>query len=208
MSRMSRFCRRIRYSSRSSGPSNASRMTSSASGGMYRSCGICSSGCPCTTASGISCCCGATCGCIVGVASCAGSELICSEAIARYGPRRSARIRACRACDGGRRRERPGRAPLHAHQYRPGTVRAVADSRGGRLRAAFRWAADRSSGGRVSSAWTVRWVPCGSEADGPLVTAAYVARVSAGWRAVQRRCHAGMGAYNAGGPSGGLACGT
>ncbi len=30
---MSRFCRRIRYSSRSSGPSNDSRMTSSASGG-------------------------------------------------------------------------------------------------------------------------------------------------------------------------------
>ena len=34
MSRMSRFWRRIRYSNRSSGPSNASRMTSSASGGM------------------------------------------------------------------------------------------------------------------------------------------------------------------------------
>ena len=55
---MSRFCRRIRYSSRSSGPSNASRMTSSASGGMYRSCGICSTGSPRTIASGISCCCG------------------------------------------------------------------------------------------------------------------------------------------------------
>ena len=58
MSRMSRFCRRIRYSSRSSGPSKDSRMTSSASGGMYRSCGICSIGSPRTMASGISCCCG------------------------------------------------------------------------------------------------------------------------------------------------------
>ena len=37
---MLKFCRRIRYSSRSSGPSKASRKTSSASGGMYRSCGI------------------------------------------------------------------------------------------------------------------------------------------------------------------------
>ncbi len=55
MSRMSRFWRRIRYSNRSSGPSKASRMTSSASGGMYRSCGIFSSGMPRTIASGISC---------------------------------------------------------------------------------------------------------------------------------------------------------
>src|SRR3546814_7251701 len=33
-------------------------MTSSASGGRYRACGICSTAWPCTTASGISCCCG------------------------------------------------------------------------------------------------------------------------------------------------------
>jgi hypothetical protein len=46
MSRMLKFCLRIRYSSRSSGPSNASRNTSSASGGMYRSVGRCSSGSP------------------------------------------------------------------------------------------------------------------------------------------------------------------
>ena len=37
---------RIRYSSRSSGPSKVSRNTSSASGGMYRSCGIANSGSP------------------------------------------------------------------------------------------------------------------------------------------------------------------
>src|SRR6187455_2426457 len=46
MSRMLKFCLRIRYSSRSSGPSKASRKTSSASGGMYRSCGRSNSGSP------------------------------------------------------------------------------------------------------------------------------------------------------------------
>ena len=43
---MLKFCLRIRYSSRSSGPSKASRKTSSASGGMYRSCGSANSGSP------------------------------------------------------------------------------------------------------------------------------------------------------------------
>ena len=46
MSRTLKFCLRIRYSSRSSGPSNASRKTSSASGGMYRSVGSLKSGSP------------------------------------------------------------------------------------------------------------------------------------------------------------------
>src|SRR5215207_3149851 len=46
MSRMLKFCLRIRYSSRSSGPSKASRKISSASGGMYRSCGMANSGSP------------------------------------------------------------------------------------------------------------------------------------------------------------------
>ena len=43
---MLKFCLRIRYSSKSSGPSKASRKTSSASGGMYRSCGSANSGSP------------------------------------------------------------------------------------------------------------------------------------------------------------------
>src|SRR5436190_15036686 len=47
------FCRRIRYSSRSSGPSNVSRNTSSASGGMYRSRGISFIASPYTRASGL-----------------------------------------------------------------------------------------------------------------------------------------------------------
>src|SRR5208283_1847531 len=59
ISRMSRFCRLIRYSSMSSGPSNASRNTSSACGGMYRSRGISVTGWPSTTANGISACAGA-----------------------------------------------------------------------------------------------------------------------------------------------------
>src|SRR5580704_6369504 len=63
MSRMSRFWRRIRYSSRSSGPSKASRNTSSACGGMYRSRGSCETGSPLTTAKGISTCSG--CGSVV-----------------------------------------------------------------------------------------------------------------------------------------------
>ena len=46
MSRTLKFCLRIRYSSRSSGPSNASRKISSASGGIYRSVGIWNSGSP------------------------------------------------------------------------------------------------------------------------------------------------------------------
>src|SRR5690349_19690931 len=58
MSRMSRFWRRMRYSSRSSGPSNASRNTSSACGGMYRSFGSSVTGSPFTTAKGISTCSG------------------------------------------------------------------------------------------------------------------------------------------------------
>src|SRR5947207_2759738 len=58
MSRMFRFCRRMRYSSRSSGPSKASRNTSRACGGMYRSRGSCEIGSPFTTANGISTCCG------------------------------------------------------------------------------------------------------------------------------------------------------
>src|SRR6516164_2023311 len=58
MSRMLRFWRRIRYSSRSSGPSKASRNTSSACGGMYRSRGSCEIGSPFTTANGISTCSG------------------------------------------------------------------------------------------------------------------------------------------------------
>src|SRR5215469_5875265 len=62
MSRMSRFCRRIRYSSRSSGPSKASRNTSSACGGMYRSRGSCEIGSPFTTANGISTCSGGSSG--------------------------------------------------------------------------------------------------------------------------------------------------
>ena len=43
---MLKFWRRIRYSSKSSGPSKVSRKTSSASGGMYRSVGIRNSGSP------------------------------------------------------------------------------------------------------------------------------------------------------------------
>src|SRR5580704_16239576 len=58
ISRMSRFCLRMRYSSRSSGPSKASRNTSRACGGMYRSRGSCEIGSPLTTANGISTCCG------------------------------------------------------------------------------------------------------------------------------------------------------
>src|SRR6516164_9396860 len=58
MSRMLRFWRRIRYSSRSSGPSKASRNTSSACGGMYRSRGSSEIGSPFTTANGISTCSG------------------------------------------------------------------------------------------------------------------------------------------------------
>src|SRR6202047_5410969 len=58
ISRMSRFCLRMRYSSRSSGPSKASRNTSRACGGMYRSRGSCDIGSPLTTANGISTCCG------------------------------------------------------------------------------------------------------------------------------------------------------
>ena len=53
---MLRFCLRIRYSSRSSGPSKASRNTSMACGGMYRSRGISVSGSPSTIAKGISTC--------------------------------------------------------------------------------------------------------------------------------------------------------
>src|SRR2546429_7400759 len=58
ISRMFRFCRRMRYSSRSSGPSKASRNTSRACGGMYRSRGSCEIGSPFTIANGISACCG------------------------------------------------------------------------------------------------------------------------------------------------------
>src|SRR6266436_5251932 len=58
ISRIFRFCRRMRYSSRSSGPSKASRNTSRACGGMYRSRGSCEIGSPFTTANGISACCG------------------------------------------------------------------------------------------------------------------------------------------------------
>src|SRR4029077_18780148 len=58
ISSMFRFCRRMRYSSRSSGPSKASRNTSRACGGMYRSRGSCEIGSPFTTANGISACCG------------------------------------------------------------------------------------------------------------------------------------------------------
>ena len=43
---MLKFCLRMRYSSKSSGPSKASRKTSSASGGMYRSLGSVNSGSP------------------------------------------------------------------------------------------------------------------------------------------------------------------
>src|ERR1700761_5928804 len=46
MSSTLKFCLRIRYSSRSSGPSKVSRNTSSASGGMYRSVGSLKSGSP------------------------------------------------------------------------------------------------------------------------------------------------------------------
>src|ERR1700761_3234101 len=46
MSKMLKFWRRIRYSSKSSGTSKVSRKTSSASGGMYRSDGIRNSGSP------------------------------------------------------------------------------------------------------------------------------------------------------------------
>src|SRR5512146_3000791 len=53
------FWRRIRYSSKSSGPSKVSRKTSSASGGMYRSCGSSLNGAPYTRASGL----GAAVGC-------------------------------------------------------------------------------------------------------------------------------------------------
>src|SRR5271170_2951356 len=59
ISRMSMFCRRIRYSSRSSGSSKASKNTSSACGGMYRSRGSCVSGSPLIIANGISACAGA-----------------------------------------------------------------------------------------------------------------------------------------------------
>src|SRR5690606_28152397 len=52
MSRMSMFCLRIRYSSRSRGPSKASRKTSRASGGMYRSWGSSVTASPYTSASG------------------------------------------------------------------------------------------------------------------------------------------------------------
>src|SRR3984957_15878492 len=62
MLRMSTFWRRIRYSSRSSGPSKASRKISSACGGMYRSRGNCVMGSPLTTAKGISTCSGASSG--------------------------------------------------------------------------------------------------------------------------------------------------
>src|SRR5258706_2399977 len=58
MSRTSRFWRRIRYRSRSRGPSKASRNTSSACGGIYRSRGICVTGSPLTMAKGISPCSG------------------------------------------------------------------------------------------------------------------------------------------------------
>src|SRR3954468_20164089 len=58
MSSTYRFCRRIMYSSRSSGPSNASRNTSSACGGMYRSLGSCVMASPFTMANGISTCSG------------------------------------------------------------------------------------------------------------------------------------------------------
>ena len=46
------FWRLIRYRSRSSGPSNASRKTCRASGGIYRSLGSSVTGAPCTRASG------------------------------------------------------------------------------------------------------------------------------------------------------------
>src|SRR5579871_3743753 len=58
ISRMLTFWRRIKYSSRSSGPSKASRKISSACGGMYRSRGIAVMGSPLTTAKGISTCSG------------------------------------------------------------------------------------------------------------------------------------------------------
>ena len=58
ISKISRFWRRIRYSSKSSGPSKASRKTSSARGGMYKSFGNSVTASPCTTANGISPCCG------------------------------------------------------------------------------------------------------------------------------------------------------
>ena len=51
------------------------------------------------------------------------------ESHARYGAAATRRSGAWCACEGGRRRNRPGRAPLHAYQYRPGTAGAVADSR-------------------------------------------------------------------------------
>src|SRR5512145_54925 len=56
MSSTSRLCLRIRYSSRSSGPWNDSSTTSSASGGMYRSCGISIIGSPWTCATGLAGC--------------------------------------------------------------------------------------------------------------------------------------------------------
>src|ERR1700689_1254649 len=55
---MSTFWRRIRYNSRSSGPSNASRNISSACGGMYRSRGSWVMRSPLTMANGISTCSG------------------------------------------------------------------------------------------------------------------------------------------------------
>ena len=58
ISRILRFCRRMRYSNKSSGPSNASRKTSSARGGMYKSLGSSVKASPKTTANGISPCCG------------------------------------------------------------------------------------------------------------------------------------------------------
>jgi hypothetical protein len=46
MSKMLKFCLRIKYSSKSNGPSKASRKTLSASGGMYRSWGSANKGSP------------------------------------------------------------------------------------------------------------------------------------------------------------------
>ena len=46
ISKILKFCLRIKYSSKSSGPSKASRKISSASGGMYRSCGSANRGSP------------------------------------------------------------------------------------------------------------------------------------------------------------------
>ena len=73
ISRMSRFWRRIRYSSRSSGPSKASRNTSSACGGMYRSLGSSVTASPRTIAKGISPCSGRSAGIPVSAAGFSGS---------------------------------------------------------------------------------------------------------------------------------------